>query len=78
MSSYKSIRHLGNRDLDKSGISLYKEPFFATDELYFDGEALSLSTPFEMTSFGFTGAGNNDNIFVFSIFSAIFFITEDS
>jgi hypothetical protein len=55
MSPFESIRHLGNSDLDRPSLSLYRQPFFASSELFLDGEELSLSGAEEFGSFGFTG-----------------------
>ena len=55
MSPFESIRHVGNSDLDIPSLSLYKEPFFACQELYFHGNELNLPNIEEFKSFGFTG-----------------------
>jgi len=55
---YKSIRHIGNRELSSEGISFYLGPFFTLEELYFDGLRLNLNQPIRVRSFGFTGKEN--------------------
>lgn len=56
--NYKSIRHIGNRELRREGISFYVGPFFTGEELYFDGRRLNLNHRILARSFGFTGKDN--------------------